>query len=98
MQPNPHQSTGGPYFLDSGLDILDKTSGAMQFGVPATHVEYAPCRSKGLASAARWLKPKSPIRTYRSTADAAWWPERFYLATAQAREVIYEVIGMFPWE
>ena len=33
----------------------------------------------------------SALVTHSSTADAAWWPERFYLATVQAREAMYEV-------
>ena len=35
--------------------------------------------------------------THLSIADAAWWPERFYLATAQAREAMYEVRSYFDF-
>jgi hypothetical protein len=37
----------------------------------------------------------APTNKILWSTDAAWWPERFYLATAQARQVMYEVLASF---
>ncbi|KAG1865961.1 amidohydrolase 2 [Suillus subluteus] len=37
----------------------------------------------------------APTNKILWSTDAAWWPERFYLATVQARQVMYEVLAGF---
>ncbi|KAG1744379.1 amidohydrolase 2 [Suillus lakei] len=46
-------------------------------------------------TAVRQVLELAPTNKILWSTDAAWWPERFYLATVQAREVMYEVLAGF---
>ncbi|KAG1744372.1 amidohydrolase 2 [Suillus lakei] len=49
----------------------------------------------GQRTVVRQVLELAPTNKILWSTDAAWWPERFYLATAQAREVMYEVLAGF---
>jgi len=49
----------------------------------------------GQCSVVRQLLEMASINKIMWSTDGRWWPETFYLATVQTREVLYEVLSEF---
>ncbi|KAJ8583433.1 amidohydrolase 2 [Rhizopogon salebrosus TDB-379] len=77
-----------PYTRDAGYLTSVYKNVYLDFGEVFPFIS-----AEGQRTVIRQVLELAPTNKILWSTDAAWWPERFYLATAQAREAMYEVLA-----